>query len=418
MKKSSVYIAIGIFLILTLFIVTIFRFQAPFWDEAYYLENVTILNDFGFTKQFLLDYKGPAGPTYAVIHYIFQPLTRLEAPIVRLVNILFLVGTLFLMYKIFLNLKVSKTNSIIFSLSTLAIPTIYTIAGLALTEMFAVFFLTVSLYFIILAYQNNKNNYLLAIISGLSFSFAVLGRQPIMVLWLAIPFLFINTDKLFQFDFSKKKFLEFIIVTAVVSLILPLWVFYIWGNIQPPLVAVFTGGGGLSPTNLILALGYAAIYTIFINPNYFDIKNDFSSKKELVLVLLVAVFLNIFLLRIEFTPFTSIVSNYLSNSFLFYYKLCCGSILAVLGITFIYYFLKKQLNQKDRLSLFFSVGFVLIIATSIKVTHQFSARYVAQAFPLIILGLNTKRKNVSWTSFIFLLVGGGLGLISLNSYFD
>lgn len=415
-KIENSYIVVSILIMLILIVGTLLRSQAPFWDEAYYLENVTLLNKLGFTEQFLIDYKGPAGPTFGVIHYFIQGITKLEAPIVRLVNILFLCGTLSILYKIFLNLNLSKFNSIVFALSSLAIPTIYTISGLVLTEIFATFFLAISLYFISNAYQNNKNNYWLALVAGLSFSFAILGRQPMLVLWLALPVLFIRKEKPFGFDFSKKEFLKFIVVTVSTSLILPLWVFYIWGNIQPASEA-FTGVG-LSATNLILAFGYAAIYTIFINHTYFDLKIDFSNKKELLLVFLISGLINVFFLRIEFAPFTSIISRFLPSPLVFYYKLCCGSVLSILGISFVYFFLKKQLKQKDKLSVFFLIGFFLIIATSVKVTHQFSARYVAQGFPLIILGLNMKRKNISWVSILMLLIGGVLGLLSLNSYFN
>jgi hypothetical protein len=414
-KTQKLYIIFSLIILVTLIVGTALRSQAPFWDEFYYLENVVILENLGFTEEFLVNYKGPAGPTYSIIHYFLKPITMLQAPMVRLVNIVFLIGTLLILYRIFLNLNKSRINSIVFALSSLAIPTIYTISGLALTEIFAIFFLTTSLFFITKSYQTNKNNYWLAIISGLSFSFAILGRQPILVLWLALPILFLKRESGVEFDFSKREFLKFIIVTVLFSLIFPLYVFCVWGNIQPASEA-FTGVG-LSPRNLILAFGYAAIFTFLINPNYFILKRAFLIKKELLLVIFISVLINFFILKIKFTPFKSILSNFLNDALFEFYEIGCGSFLSVVGISYIYFMVKKQLKEKNRLSVFFLMGFLLVIATSIKVTHQFSARYVAQAFPLLVVGLNINRQHVSVWSIVCLTLAGALGLLSLSSYF-
>ena len=88
-----------------------------------------------------------------------------------------------------------------------------------------------------------------------------------------------------------------------------------------------------------------------------------------------------------------------------------------MGLLFLYYFVKKQVLKGDKLITFLSFSFLLIVATSIKVTHQFSARYVAQAFPLILLAINTNRNKIKVIDIIMLIIGGVLGLISLENYF-
>ena len=193
-------------------------------------------------------------------------------------------------------------------------------------------------------YKENKNNYFLAIISGLSFSLAILARQPIIVLWLALPFLFIKQGYLFKFDFEKKEFFKFSVVTLFTSLLLPFYIFYVWGNIIP--VSQTTTGVGISYTNLVLAFSYAAIFTLFIKPNYFKFINGSTNRHEFVTVIVISVLLNIFFLKIEFSPFNSIISNWLNPSFLTYYKIGCGSILGFIGLSFIYYFYKKESSTK------------------------------------------------------------------------
>ncbi len=413
--KNNTYIITGIILLFSLMLFTVFQKKPPFWDETYYIENIINLNKFGFSKQYLIDYKGPAGPTYTLIHYLLQDITKLSAPLIRIPNIIFLIAILFYIKKIF-NLNNTKNNSLVFAISSLSIANIYTISGLVLTEIFAVFFMTFTVYYLIKHYKNNKNNYILAVISGLSFSLAILGRQPIIVLWIALPFLFIKKGYLFKFDFSKKEFIKFLTVTLITSLIIPFYVFYLWGNIQP--LSQASTGIGISIKNLVLAFAYAGIFTFFIKPNYFNFLLWKKNLYEFIIVLIISIFFNIFFLKIEFIPFNNIIINYLNPSLFPYYEIFCGNILSVVGFSFIYFFIKKNLLQKDPLTMFFAFGFLLIIGTSLKVTHQFSARYVAQAFPLMVLSIHiTKKENINYLSIVTLAIGGVLGIISLNSYY-
>ena len=415
-KLSAIYIITAIILFCLLFIVTSLRYEAPFWDELYYLENIQILKDLGFTKNFLLQYKGPAGPTYALVHYILSPLTNLESPYVRLVNVVFLFFSMFLLYLTMKKINGEKANNLVFTLSTLAIPTIYTITGMALTEIFAIFFLSIYLYLLVSAYTENKHNWIYSIVAGLSLSLAILGRQPILVILAALPFFFIeyNNNKL-KIEFKNTNFTIFLCVSFITSLIIPLAIFSLWGNIQPASEA--RTGVGLAPEHLVLALGYSALYVLFTNPRFFKIKKDISNKAELVSVLLGSILLNTFLLKVRFTPLKQVISNIIPSNYLNIYSIASGYLLTSMGLLFLYYFVKKQVLKGDKLITFLSFSFLLIVATSIKVTHQFSARYVAQAFPLILLAINTNRNKIKVIDIIMLIIGGVLGLISLENYF-
>ena len=417
MSKNNTYILIGLSFLFMLSIFTAIQTKPPFWDEAYYLENIINLNKFGFSKQFLIDYKGPAGPTYALIHYFLQPLTKLSVPSVRLVNTFFLLGLLFYLKKTFDILNQIKSNSLIFTLSSLTIGTVYTISGLALTEIFALFFMTFTVFQLVKYYKIKKNNYLFAFLAGLSFSLAILGRQPLIMLWVASPLLFLKHGYFFKIDFEKNEFFKFVITTVLSSLIVPLYIFSIWGDIQPFPLSTISSGINISPTNLVLSFGYAAIFTFFINPNYFNFLCKKTNYYEFFTVIGTSFFLNVFLFKIEFIPLKTIVSEMMKDSLIPYYKIFCGSLLSTFGLSFIYYFVKKNILNKDPLTLFFAFGFLLIISTSLKVTHQFSSRYVAQAFPLIVLSVYSKEQKINWMSVLTLLIGGILGMLSLNSYY-
>jgi hypothetical protein len=413
--KERAYFLVALGLLAALIILTWLQKKAPFWDESYYLENVEILQKQGWSKQFLLNYKGPAGPTFGVVHFFLKPLTELGVPAVRMVNIVFLLATMFMTW---LTLKkIGNRDYITATLSILAIPTVYTMAGLVLTEMIAVFFLSVAIYLVLSAYKDNKFNLFNAILAGLCMSAAILGRQPLLLVTLSLPLLLVAIHgKKIELNLSNKKRLIFLLVAIVTSLIIPAWVFSVWGNIQPADVA-YTGAG-LEPDHLLLAVAYAGLHLVLINPSFFNLKTDFSNLKEVGMVILLAFLANLLLFKVEFTPFNTLASKFLPQQIMPAYALICGSLLAVLGITFSYFFLKKQLATGDSMSLFLTVAFLVVVISSLKVTHQFSARYVAQAFPLLILCVNVNRKEISTGSIISLLIGGLLGLISLNSYFN
>jgi 4-amino-4-deoxy-L-arabinose transferase-like glycosyltransferase len=411
--KERLYIGVGTGLFLALLTMTIFHKQPPFWDEVYYLENVGLLKKLGLTNEFLANYMGPAGPTFAVMHYLFSPLTDLGAPLVRLVNVFFLALTMYLTY---LTLgKLQGKKSAINSLSTLAIPTVHVISGLVLTEIFASFFLSVSIYLIISAYLKNENNYLTSIATGISLSLAILARQPLLLVILSFPFIFISTkENKYSIDLTKKEFLKFLGVATISSLVLPTWAFSVWGNIQPTSQA--WTGLGFSINNLILAFGYAFLNIILVNPNYFDLKKDFSNKIELVVLILISVLLNLTIFKITDAPFGRIISTILPYVSAIY-PIICGCLLTTLGFTFFYYYLKKQLSAKNSLDIFFAIAFILVLASCFKVTHQFSTRYVVQAFPLLVLSANLNNKKITARSIISLLIGGILGLVCLERFF-
>jgi hypothetical protein len=410
------YSIVGVLLFFVLLFMTLIRQDVPFWDEAYYLENVDILNDLGFTKEFLINYKGPAGPTYALIHFVFQPFTHLKAPIVRLVNIVFLAGTIFLIWKILKKLNKTNKNNFSFAISAMSIPTIYTISGLALTEMFAIFFLLIFIYFLVLVYTEMKYNCAFGIIAGISLSLAILGRQPLLMVLFALPVFFIEIKNgMLRLLLPSKRFLSFIAIAFVTSLLFPVYIFGLWGNIQPVSQAVT--GVGVQPVHLMLALGYSATYVFFINPSFFYMRDNSFNKYEFILVGLISALLNIFVLKVRFTPFASIVSHFLSNDSTVFYSVFCGFLLTFNGLIFFYFFVKKHIMNFDQLGLFFGLGFMLVVATSIKVTHQFSARYIVQAFPLILLSLNYRRNDINLFNLIMLIFGGIIGMLSLDSYF-
>ena len=136
--KAIFYVMIAIGFLLLLFF-TLNRNTHKLWfDEQWYLDNVNILKNYGVSKQFILEVKGPAGPLHAIIHYLFLPLTDLKLPYIRLINIGFTLPILFVLYRIHKLLKAK--NAIAATLGFYAVPMIYVCTGMALTEIPAMLF--------------------------------------------------------------------------------------------------------------------------------------------------------------------------------------------------------------------------------------------------------------------------------------
>ena len=414
--KKTLYISLSVIFLFVLFYNTYNRTQEPFWDEAYYLENVEILDQKGFTNDFLLNYKGPAGPTFALVHYITRPLTKDSIPGVRIVNIMLLMITMFVIFKIFILLGLTRANSILSTISMLAIPAVYTIAGLVLTEVPAVLFFSLFIYFLLDTYKSNKISIVNCIIGGLCLSMAILGRQPFLTVLIAIPILWFSFENnKINFKINKPFFYSSLII-IIISLVLPLYIFTVWGDIQPAIES--HTGDGFAPHHLFLAFGYSCLFSLLINPLYFQKIKYFISIKEFFGISVFISVLNFLLIKVSFIPMKSIILNIVPENLISIYAYICGNILCICGTVFIYFLLKKNYKSKNTIKLFLTLCYLVIIGTSVKVTHQFSARYVVQAFPVLIILLNLEKIKINWINIVTLLIGGTMGIISLNSYYN
>ncbi len=387
--------------------------RSPFFDEQLYLRDVEVLHRYGWGKEFLLRLTGSAGPLYAVIHHILEPFTRLRPPYIRLVNIFFLAGTLILLAR---TLSLIGFSGRSYSLYLLAIPMTYVTAGLALTEMPAIFFLSAGIYLVLRAIAVPSGVYLQVIclaLGGICMGIAICGRQPYLVLLAALPVLFSGG----RFETNTWKLL----LLLVFSLILPASVFYIWGGLVPPADALFYHGiekGGIlyRPDFFLICLAYYAIVFLIIAPGFY-LKPGRKMKLMLWVSYILMTALNWKFPWITFMPLHSFAEKiftlpqvYTSAS------IFLGAALAWIGCYFLLNLL-IQLHRKgyQKYLLFFSIGLILIAVSCSKITWGFSSRYAAQAIPLLVLSGSYFRKE-SVLANVLLVSGVVIGLVSLISY--
>lgn len=389
--------------------------RPPFYDEDDYLQNVAILQKHGFSNAYLLNLIGSAGPLYSVVHYLFEPITHLQSPYVRLINTGFLAGT---MYLTSLTLRLLPHANRLYALMAMAIPMTYVISGLALTEAPAVFFFTAGIY-LISASASQGNTYTTAIIQsltgGLCISIAILGRQPYLLVLAAFPVLFIYKK-------NDSRGVILLLLALVMSLALPAYVFMIWNDLVASSDAalynqIASEGVSYRFDFFFLCIAYYCIAFLIIAPGFYRIPQ----KREIIMYsvfYLILAFINYKFEFIHFFFLRFIIEKFVPSPDLIpLLEILFGAALPLLG----FYFLATLYHQLQRAAykrelVFYSAAMILVALSCIKITWGFSSRYAAQAIPLLILTGSYFYKPSKYNS-LRITAGVILGLLSVISYF-
>jgi len=386
--------------------------KSPFYDETPYLQNVALLQQYGFSNAYLLKHIGSAGPLYSSLHYLLEPLTKLQTPYIRLVNVVLLIGTIWFSGQTLKKLGFSPS----FAWLALAIPMTYVISGLALTEMPAIFFFSLGIFLIVEVRSADRSFIIDAFklaIAGLAISFAILGRQPFLLVLGALPVLF----------FKKGKYMRnsaLLLITMIFSLALPSYIFFIWGGLVAPgdgaiYNAIAEEGVSLQPAFFFLCVAYYAVVFFIVTPGFF-IRPD---KKELFYITLLTLLL--VALNFKYRYFLSLPMRHLMESIfpsvvIGWGETIFGAAIFLAGLYFIINLIRQLAKHNYPTELvFFAFAAILIAVACIKITWGFSSRYPAQALPFLLpLFAYFYKKN----RFTIYRLGAGvlLGLISFASY--
>jgi len=407
--QESLVLFIGLVGLVTLILV---YDKPPFYDEDDYLQNVALLQQYGFTELYLLKHIGSAGPLYPALHYILQPITKLETPYIRLVNIFLLIGSIG-----FTGLTLKKLHfSQSFAWLALAVPMTYVISGLALTEIPAIFFFCVAIYLIIKTISSDTTfitSILQVSLAGLCLSFAFIGRQPFLLVLAALPILFLKNG-------IRIRNLCLLLTTFVFSLALPGYIFYVWnGFVAPGDAALYdtiaNEGTHLQPIFFFICIAYYAIVFFLITPNFYYTPR----LKQVIKVVLIALLLVVinFKYRIfMYLPMRQLIEHFSSSIFIRWAETIFGVGL-ILGSLYFLITLIQQLKRHRYPNelLFFAAAILLIAVACMKITWGFSSRYPAQALPFLLPMFASFYREKKFNIYR-LCLGVFLGLVSIASY--
>jgi hypothetical protein len=399
------------------------------YDEFNFVPNIFLLDKEGLTKSFLLNIKGSAGPTYAIYHHLFFDAQSFDITSVRLANYFLL---LVLLCFIFLNARLLQyKDPLILTLNFIVIPFAWVFCGLGLTEIPAMSFATMGFYLLLkglITAIQFQYKFLYSLGAGMLFSFAILGRSFYLMaiiavfVWLIINLLLENEEfrsgcKRFPFFSSKGQGLLLIVIFMISSLVLPLMVFDIWGALTPPLGTEAVGAKQLAivPWYGILAFAYSGSIALILAPSFFVVNRKvvYSFLAITLLLVLSNLFLNVY----EFIPLHTTMERLLPANLFLYYGRVLPGIFASVSLYFIYSTAcRLWANRNDSIYLLIGIITLFIVFATVKVTTQFSSRYVGQVLPFFVL-LFAPYEKINWQKIVRISLGLFIGILSLYSYY-
>ncbi|MDR3634989.1 MAG: hypothetical protein P4L84_14385 [Isosphaeraceae bacterium] len=375
--------------------------RAPLvYDEAPYLKPVALLHHDGLSLRFLHDYPEPAGLLHNVLHWVLEPLTGLKPPGVRLVNPV-LLGLTILVSFLTLRLLVSE-QPLGNSLAIIAIPSIWTLTGMVLTEMPAIFLTSLSVYLLLLSRQIVPGGRMVAstaaLVGGMMLGAAFLSRASVLVVLGALPCLALTNWR------SAAAY-------ALGALLVAGPIIGYWGGLVPPQSVVPVATSSISAYNTILSVCYAATMMLILAPRWFDVRARWALPLVGAIILLNALtgVVEIPVLRSTIARLPEVFARAVP-------RLAGGAMLALASL-FLFCSLKHiYVRRHDPVWLFLCFAMLLLIVSPGKITHQFSSRYTGMAAGLMVLASAPFAASVPW-AMAGQVIGMLIGLASLLSYY-
>ncbi|MBV8253774.1 MAG: hypothetical protein JO154_14290 [Chitinophaga sp.] len=409
-KRLLLILGIGGYAFLLL--ITLLHRQPPLFDEPLFIRNLFLMEKEGLSARFLLEMNDQApGPLYQMIHYPLYFLTQWQMPGLRLVNMTLLAGITFMLVRIIVqHYKINAGTAFLYALNIMAVPMIWQVSGMALTEIPPLFFSLLAIYWLLLSINSMQSvtiSVLYSLLAGVAMGLAVLGRSPFIVMIPASGILILHHWR------DSRRWMV-IILFALTALAICAPVIYIWKGLMPPKQAL-VAAGGFSLWHGILAFAYGAMMTIIIAPSWFIFNRKILG--GLLITYLVFSLLNIFVLHYSYAPLSEALEKVLPTAMVRIYPFVISPVLATVALYYLVCSMYQAwIRRSEETYLFLLASCLLILATSCGVTHLFSSRYVAQAAALAVLLLVPYDRLNYWKLARF-AVGMLIGFLSLETYF-
>ena len=371
------------------------------YDEPFFARYISLLHHDGFTPKFLDALDAAPGPLSAVVQVTFEPLTHLRPVAMRFVNVflMVLVALILAMW-----LKTRGNDYWIAALSVLVVPMTWVVAGLALTEISAMVFVTLSLYLQLKgldALEADRPVLAWYLGAGICLGIAVWGRQPYLLLG-GVPVLIALVDRRLRLPVA-------VFFAAAIALATPLFV--IWNGLLPP--SQHLVHAGFSVVHGLISFGYTGFCFVLLAPRY-----RWLSAKVIGFLVVVTIIANAYFGAFSIYPVHSLFARFLAPSMMPRYGNLAGSLFLSFGIVFLAVLLRMTWEgRKDPRNLTINLGLLCVAATPLLDPHQYSSRYTAMTLPYLILAAQPWRQWRLETA-ITAALGCGIGFLSLYGYFS
>lgn len=375
------------------------------YDERYYMESSYYLAAYP-------DLLGPlrtpldlaAGPLYPYLHVLLAPLTQLQVPAVRYVNLAALVAVLGCSWRTLALLGYRDAAARASML--LAMPMIGPTAGMALTEIPALAMASLSVLAAVeaVATQTPRRAWLWWTLAGLAAGLAILGRQTYLPA--LVGFALVGWKRPGQRGGALLAFL------LAVALILPMIV--IWGGLSPP--TQLPAMRAIAPEHGVVAFIFLACVTLLIAPGFFTAAVA-TPRRALIgagLALLAGIAALLGAIRFEVAArVIAAVPPGLQVPADLALRAGMTGVAALFLIAAAVNVWERRDNSRFVL---FTLLTVLANGTAAGIGHQFSSRYVLIAFPFALVMLQPWIRPGAWAA-ARLMLGAALGFASLAAYY-
>lgn len=383
----------------------------PVYDEQWFLDTLDLLKRHGLSITFLREFPGAAGPTFTLVFAAVDRAVALSFPWLRFVNVALLGASAVLLWRILRmtsNLPAASPGPALLAASLIVLPTVGVSAGMALTEMPALFFITLSVFLLAFAREPETRawSWLAAVGCGAAIAVAVLGRQNYLVMLPALTLAFGWPPAVRRSDILKAG-----VIVATVALIAGP-VFIVWGGLIPPLLA--WSGAGVSPANAIRSAGYAGLIALLFAPEIFSVL--WRRKALLAAAALASLPLSLATGRATI-PMASMMRPLFSEHFAAAFAAGFSVLLSLSAICFAGCFASYIWQERGNwLTRFAGSTALLGILSNARITHQFSSRYVLVFVPFIVLAA-APAVRTTWHQPLRLVLGAVISFGALASYY-
>lgn len=371
------------------------------YDEHFYVKGAHLLERGASLRDLVLaPLETAAGPLYPVIHWLVAPIIGLDAPGIRWLNpVLMAISALALSYA----LKCwGKPDPWARAAMIFAVPIMWVTVGMALTEVPAFCFMSMSVAFAAWAMTAKPEQRLRLwvgfVLSGICFGVAVLGRQtylPAVCGFLAIA------------AFAPPLRWA-ALAGAVAAVAVPLPVFLLWGGLVEPDQRFV---GGLDLGHGALAFCYLAVLFLILAPRFYLARWKWALVAGAIGALAsflwggldfqVAAGLASRLPPLAARLFQAGISAILVGG--------CAALVLASGVN-------MWLNRNDRIFILLMLLTLGLTATAVANVFQFSSRYLMTAFPFALLAVQPYFRPSLWAA-ARLGFGAAIGCVLLLGYY-
>ena len=265
----KLFVALAVLAATTVLIGIVGNWNGDFvWDEGFWIGNLHLLEQHGFSTEFLLGMKDQApGPLWQVIHWLAKPITQLHPGRMRLLNLALAIGVLGLLGRTIAQWK-AIDHPHLTAFVTMCVPGIALMSGTAMTEiptlLFALGYVYLTVQYVLAPDRRTSHRLALAALAGVSLGVAVLSRANFLAIAFATPCLIV----LPRVRSDWKVVTLGSAFSLVVALAISGPVFRVWGGLVPPDVA---GNAQLSVNwwNLVLTALQLSVVVLVLSPTWF-----------------------------------------------------------------------------------------------------------------------------------------------------